>query len=92
LNEAAGREFRRLWGLRAPQACPIRGQVAGIYGRIDVKRAGAAGEVCNSSQIVGATPIAARLSVQRLAVGHGGDGDIGDGILCSRVHELSNLL
>jgi hypothetical protein len=34
LNEAAGREFRRLWGLRAPQACPMYGKVAGVCGRL----------------------------------------------------------
>ena len=59
LNEAAGREFSRLWGLRASRAWPIHGQVTGVYGQIDVKRAGAAGYVCNSSRIVGVTPIAA---------------------------------
>ena len=59
LNEAAGREFRRLWELRRPQACPIHGKVAGVYGQIEVKQAGTAGYVCNSSVIVAATPIAA---------------------------------
>jgi hypothetical protein len=34
LNEAAGRELRRLWGLRAPQTCAIRDQLGWVSGQI----------------------------------------------------------
>jgi hypothetical protein len=84
LNEAAGRELKRLWGLRAPQACPISGQVEGYEDRLTCSGVGAAGSVCSNSGIVRATAIEAWLSVHRSAVGHSGDGDIGHGH-CARL-------
>jgi len=52
LNEAAGRELKRLWGLRAPQTCAIRGQVQGDMDGLARSRVGAVGSVCNNSGIV----------------------------------------
>ena len=70
--------------LRAPQACPISGQVEGYEDRLTCSGVGAAGSVCSNSGIVRATAIEAWLSVHRPAVGHSGDGDIGHGH-CARL-------
>jgi hypothetical protein len=37
LNEAAGRELKRLWGLRAPQTCAIRDQLGWVNGQISAQ-------------------------------------------------------
>src|SRR6478672_10653819 len=48
LNEAAGRELKRLWGLRAPQTCAIRDQLGCRLAR---SRVVATGSVRNNSGI-----------------------------------------
>jgi len=37
LNEAAGRELKRLWGLRAPQTCAIRDKLGWVNGQISAQ-------------------------------------------------------
>ncbi|OAF18666.1 hypothetical protein AXW67_03915 [Bradyrhizobium neotropicale] len=45
LNEAAGRELKRLWGLRAPQTCAIRDQLGWVIGQIGARPVVATGSV-----------------------------------------------
>jgi hypothetical protein len=45
LNEAAGRELKRLWGLRAPPTCAIRDRSGWVNGQIGARPVVATGSV-----------------------------------------------
>ena len=79
LNEAAGRELKRLWGLRTPQTCVIRDQSGRVNGQTACARSSRPARCAITTRFVLATAIAAWLGEHRRAVGYsGGSSDIGE--------------